>query len=327
LIVIERPNGLSAHRLSRGFTLIEIAVVIVVLSLLLAMIAGIATAMVGQQRREATRQRLAGVETAFALYVSQNKRLPCPADGRLPSSDSNAGLERPIGGVACQVVTGTANSQTHGVVPWRTLGLAESDVTDGWGNRLSYRVAPELVLSSAMDLTACDPAGAVNPPTATAVGLTGTPAGFCNQTGPLATDCNASSFPDRCTPPSTYTASKGLKIRTLDTSTITVIMSPTSSPSTGAAYVVISHGENGIGAYSNQGTIQSGSVASGTLEAANNAANITFTYAASTSMLDAAAFVDDFPSYSPGGTHFDDFVVRPSILALATKAQLGPRAH
>ncbi len=45
-----------------GFTLVEIAVVIVVLSLLLAMIAGIATAMIGQQRREATRQRLAGVE-------------------------------------------------------------------------------------------------------------------------------------------------------------------------------------------------------------------------------------------------------------------------
>ncbi|MBK7658383.1 MAG: hypothetical protein IPJ28_04180 [Betaproteobacteria bacterium] len=71
----------------------EIAVVIVVLSLLLAMIAGIATAMVGMQRREATRQRLAGVETALALFVSQNKRLPCPADGRQLPGAAQAGTE------------------------------------------------------------------------------------------------------------------------------------------------------------------------------------------------------------------------------------------
>jgi len=66
-----------------GFTLVEIAFVIVILGLLLAMIAGVAAALVGQQRREVTRQRLAGIETAIALFVSQNKRLPCPADGRI----------------------------------------------------------------------------------------------------------------------------------------------------------------------------------------------------------------------------------------------------
>ncbi|HQZ44753.1 MAG TPA: hypothetical protein PK042_01495, partial [Usitatibacteraceae bacterium] len=56
-----------------GFTLVEIAFVIVILGLLLAMIAGVAAALVGQQRREVTRQRLAGIETAIALFVSQNK--------------------------------------------------------------------------------------------------------------------------------------------------------------------------------------------------------------------------------------------------------------
>lgn len=307
--MIERANGPSPHRLSRGFTLIEIAVVIVVLSLLLAMLAGIATAMVGQQRREATRQKLAGVETAIALYVSQNKRLPCPADGRLVSTDSNAGLERPLGGVACQVVTGTANSQTHGVVPWRTLGLSEADVTDGWGNRLTYRVAPELVLATAMDFTNCDPGGSG-----------ALASGFCDSA------CTTATFPGSCTPPSTYTASKGLKIRTLS-STLTLVMSPSHSPSTGAAYIVISHGENTEGAYNNLGVLQSSTTSSGSLEAGNNAANVAFAHATSTALADASAFVDDFPSYSTGTGHFDDFVVRPSILTVATKAQLGPRSH
>lgn len=301
------PNPERRLPTSAGFTLVEIAVVIVVLSLLLAMIAGIATAMVGQQRREVTRQKLAGVETALALFVSQNRRLPCPADGRLASDDANAGLERPVGGATCNVITGTANSQTHGVVPWRTLGLAESDVTDGWGSRLTYRVAPELVTADAMNLTACDPAGG-------GAGVGGNNA--CN------TACTTTTFPASCTPPSTYTAGKGLGVRNLASATL--IMDPAASPSTGAAYVVISHGENVEGAYGNQGVVQASATASGTLESNNNAATVAFVAATSGA---APVFVDDFPSYAAGNGHFDDFVLRPSILMVATKAQLGPRAH
>lgn len=303
---------------SAGFTLVEIAVVIVVLSLLLAMIAGIATAMVGQQRREVTRQKLAGVETALALFVSQNKRLPCPADGRMAAADVDAGLERPGVAGACQVVTGTANSQTHGVVPWRTLGLAESDVTDGWGNRLTYRAAPELTLANAMDLTACDPAGA---DAGVLVVIGGVNQYYCN------TACSTTTFPAACTPPSAFARNKGLKVRNL-LATVTLVMDPTANPSpTGAAYVVISHGENGVGSYSSAGVLQAGTVGSGTLEAANNAADVTFNHGSSMGLANANAFVDDFAVYAEGTGHFDDFVLRPSILTLATKAQLGPRAH
>lgn len=304
---------ISPRRLARpaGFTLIEIAVVIVVLSLLLAMIAGIGTAMIGQQRREATKQRLSGTDTALALFVSQNKRLPCPADGRVAGTNAGAGIEERSAGGVCQVGgAGNPDTQTHGVLPWRTLGLAEPDATDGWGNRLSYRVAPELALSNALDLTACDPGGTA--------GLT---AGFCNPTTG-GTPCSSATFPGGCTPPSAYTAGKGLKIRNLASATL--IMDPAASPSTGAAYLVVSHGENGAGAYNSDGVLQAGAVASGTLEAANNACNVAF--AGSTSGA-TPPLVDDFPSYVEGNGHFDDFVLRPSILTVATKAQLGPRAH
>lgn len=303
-----------------GFTLVEIAVVIVILGLLLAMIAGVAAALVGQQRREATRQRMAGVETALALFVSQNKRLPCPADGRVAGNVAGAGLElrNTAGAGSCEVVGGTANSQTHGVVPWRSLGLAEPDVTDGWGSRLTYRVAPELATNDSMDLTACDPGGAL--------ALAGsTPAGRCNQMGPGANDCSSANFPGRCTRPSEYTQGKGLKIRNIASAAL--IMDPAiplPDPSTGAAYVVISHGENRQGAYSNDGLLQAGTPVSGTLEAANNAADAAFVNATSAT---ANPFIDDFPSYTEGVGHFDDSLLRPSILTVATKAQLGPRAH
>lgn len=301
-----RGSGLGAFR-AAGFTLIEIAVVIVVLAFILAMIAGIATAMVGQQRREATRQRLAGVETALALFVSQYKRLPCPADGRINGTTAGAGMELRNGSGQC-TVAGAVNTQTHGVLPWIALGLAEPDVTDGWGNRLTYRVAPELVVANAMDLTACDPGGT----------------GAIGAGNLCITTCASGTFPAGCTPPSTYTLNKGLKIRNLASATLIMDPNPGSGISTGAAYVVISHGENGQRAYNNVGILQAAATDSGTLEAANNAADVAFGYATSTASV---AFVDDFPVYAAGTGHFDDFVLRPSILTVATKAQLGPRAH
>jgi hypothetical protein len=88
-------------------------------------------------------------------------------------------------------------------------------------------------------------------------------------------------------------------------------------PSTGAAYIVISHGENGAGAYSNQGIVQAAVGADPGTEEAKNAAGLAF----------RNYYVDDFASYLDGASHFDDFVLRPSILTVATKAQLGPRAH
>lgn len=303
---MRRSQGRRVHHAAAGFTLVEIAVVIVVLSLLLAMIAGLATAMLGQQRREATRQRLSGVETAIALFVSQHRRLPCPADGRVAGTTSGAGGELRNGSGQC-TVAGAANTQTHGVVPWQSLGLAEQDATDGWGNRLTYRVAPELVLDNAMDFTACDPGATV---TGAAKVACGTP-------------CPSGTWPAGCTNPRDVTKDKGLKVRNLAAAT-PLVMNPAADPSTGAAYVVISHGENGQGAYSNQGILQAGNPPSGTIESSNNAADVAFTYLTSNA---TTAFVDDFPVYVEGTGHFDDWLLRPSILTVATKAQLGPRAH
>jgi prepilin-type N-terminal cleavage/methylation domain-containing protein len=288
---------------SPGFTLVEIAVVIVVLSLLLAMIAGIATAMLGQQRREVTRQRLAGIETALALFVSQNRRLPCPANGTLVGTDANAGVEQiTLAATNTCSVGGVAGSQQHGVVPWRALGVSEQDATDGWGNRLTYRVDPDFVTAPAMNMTYCDPGGTA------AIAVFASPGGYCNSA------CTSATFPASCTAPSEVTNDQGLPVRNLAG---TAIMDPTIDPSTGAAYVVISHGENAAGGYNNQGIVQAAVGTESGTEEAKNAANLAI----------QAYYVDDFASYPAGTGHFDDFVLRPSILTVATKAQLGPRAH
>lgn len=302
-------TSLGTFRYQRG--LAGAAAIVVLLVVVLTLVLGRSFFPQGLvlEQRGATDANMRRIADAVVAFATLNKRLPCPADGRIAGNASGAGTEARSGGGICQI-GGTANMQTHGVLPWQSLGLTEPDVTDGWGNRLTYRVAPELVLDNAMDLTACDPGGSA--------GLTG---GFCNPTSG-GSPCSSATFPGGCTPPGTYTHNKGLKIRNLASATL--LMNPGLVPSTGAAYVVISHGENRQGAYNSDGILQEGSPASGTLEAANNAANAAFVFADSTS---TSEFVDDFPSYVAGTGHFDDVLLRPAILTVANKAQLGPRAH
>mgnify|MGYP000308253081 CR=1 FL=1 len=107
--------------LPRGFTLAELAVVLVIVGLLAS---GLMFSL-GTQRESATTQeaqrQLENIREAVIGFALANGRLPCPALSTLANTDSNAGREN------CTL--------QHGVVPWATLGLTESDP---WGNRLTY---------------------------------------------------------------------------------------------------------------------------------------------------------------------------------------------
>jgi prepilin-type N-terminal cleavage/methylation domain-containing protein len=279
----------------RGFTLIEVVVVLLIFGVVIAMAAAITRGISAAQKRSLSATRIAGIEAALAQFVTQQKRLPCPADGTLASSANNAGVEMRAGGVC------TGNQQ-NGVVPWRTLGLTETDATDAWDRRLTYRVGPSLAQDSGMDMSACDPAGS-EPPTAPAAGRTCT-AG-CTSTTPAA-----------CTPPSAFLPGKGLQVRNVAG---TVLMDPNATPHTGAAYVVVSAGESGGGGYLSSGTLASSTVGDGT-EEMKNYASLPYTVA-------VTYYVDSALTETADATHFDDWVSRPSVLAVITKAGLGPRAH
>jgi hypothetical protein len=93
-------------------------------------------------------------------------------------------------------------------------------------------------------------------------------------------------------------------------------MNPTGSPSTGAAYVVISAGPTGGGAYTSSGTLSTSTTTDGTQESQNYADKALVAY-----------YVDDSVSDTAGNTHFDDIVSRPSLLTVINKAGLGPRTH
>jgi prepilin-type N-terminal cleavage/methylation domain-containing protein len=275
-----------------GFTLIEIVVVLIIVAVLIAMGAALTRGVAAAQKRSLTATRMAGVDTALLLFVQQQKRLPCPADGTKASSANGAGLEERAGG-ACQA------NQQNGVVPWRTLGITEEDATDGWNRRLTYRAFPGLAADNAMDLSGCDPAA-----TDTGAAVTAC-AGGC-------TSANLAA----CTHPKMFLRNRGLRVQDLAGA---AIMDPAADPHTGAAYVVISAGETGGGAYLGSGTLGASTSTDGTEELKN--------YASQPHTAGVTYYVDNSLVDTAGVGHFDDVVSRPTILSVLGKAGLGPRSH
>lgn len=270
---------------ARGFTLIEMVVVLLIVGIVIAMAAGITRVLQSGRQSAATTASMAAVQDALSAYVMTMRRLPCPADGALSSSDASAGRELRTGST-CD------NGQARGVVPWVALGLREQDAVDGYGNRLTYRVAVDAVPDNALWMTDCDTAGS-------AAAVAGNP-GTC-----AACPDQGTGVPGVCTSPANALTGRGLKVQTALGATIN-----DNTALTGAAYVIVSAGANHAGAYGSGGVVQAitGSSAMAAGEVQNEASDAVKAY-----------YVDD--------PLIDDVVVHPALLLVVNAAHLGPRVH
>ena len=282
---------------------------LLIMGLVLAMVGTTTSAYINQKRRTETQEKMKVIDTAIVSFVALQKRLPCPADGTINAANgvANAGAEN------CTVAFMTTGLQQNGVVPWTSLGLTLADGTDSWGNVFTYRVDTTSYTpnSNTMDFTNCTGAGSL-------VVAPGTQ-NFCSSVA-----CTSATFPTACL--SNLSAIKYRGLRVKNVSGTTIVADPCTA--TGAAYVLISHGENQQGAYSQTGNlIAAGSVVSGTQEALN-AATAAFTPVNPANCANTGSYlVDDVPDYGSTTAHFDDFVSRPTLLAVAGKATLGPRSY
>jgi hypothetical protein len=95
--------------------------------------------------------------------------------------------------------------------------------------------------------------------------------------------------------------------------------------STGAAFVLISHGENGYGAMNNNGIYVSTAlrgIAGTTLENSNIATRTIANAVPPVAFMSATYNTSDDPTL-----YFDDIVVRPLLFSVISRAQFGPRSH
>ena len=246
---------------------------------------------------------LARIDAALAAFVAVHRRLPCPARGTIAAGALNAGRES-IDLASGQCVPA---NQADGVVPWSTLGLSEADTLDPWSARISYRVQPSLAnnLLRLMNMSWCDPAG--------------TPSGSSGASFACAAPCSGAA----CTHPSNYLYAKGLPVKDAGGAWLSHPAPPwpgapaTPPPAaTGAAYVLVSHGPNGAGAYNAAGVLQTGASAAGSAELGNRNGQ---------ALNGATVFTDSARVDNAGAATFDDVLSRPTLAAVLAAAALGPR--
>lgn len=116
---------------SSGFTLVEMAIVMVIVALMLGGLMMSLSQTTENTRRSDARTQLDGIVEALYGYAQANGRLPCPA------TPATNGAESPVGGGAC--------SLQHGFVPSATLGLSGAVNGDGllldpWNTPYRYSV-------------------------------------------------------------------------------------------------------------------------------------------------------------------------------------------
>jgi prepilin-type N-terminal cleavage/methylation domain-containing protein len=121
----------AVDKYNSGFTLVEMAIVLMIVGLLLGGLLVPLSAQMEQRNNADTQKSLTEIKDAIVGYALANGQLPCPADPTIATGSTNAGISR----TTC---TTTANST--GVLPWATLGISE---TDAWGRRYTYRVTSD----------------------------------------------------------------------------------------------------------------------------------------------------------------------------------------
>lgn len=168
----------------RGFTLIEMAVVLFIATVVLGAIAQYVTAQVLQARLSSTRAKQDAIKTALVGFISRNNRLPCPAAATIAMGGANNGVEVAAGTCAGAGVT-VNGAVASGVLPWVTLGLPNDTALDGYGNRFTYQVVVAATALTAQTIAGMR--GAINVHTTT-------PVAAGNQTN----DCSAGATTNPC---------------------------------------------------------------------------------------------------------------------------------
>jgi prepilin-type N-terminal cleavage/methylation domain-containing protein len=136
-----KNSTITDNRSSCGFTLVEVAIVLLIVGLMLGGMLMPLSAQIEQRNFTETEKNINYAKDALVGYVLAHGRLPCPA------TDSSIGMEAfnaggtPSNGDCAVFYNGLLPAATLGITPVDSNGYA----VDGWGggdaNRIRYAVA------------------------------------------------------------------------------------------------------------------------------------------------------------------------------------------
>ncbi len=117
-----------------GFTLIEVAIVLVIMGFILGGLFAPLSTQYENSRRSESNETLKQIVDALYGYALVNGRLPCP--------DSNGNGQENLSGNNCAALGGS--------LPWTTLANGQNDA---WGQNFGYRIAADF--ADTVDGTGC----------------------------------------------------------------------------------------------------------------------------------------------------------------------------
>ncbi len=280
-------NHIKKIQTQKGFTLIEMAIAMIIVSLLVAFASVAFSGMLRRGYEKNTFKDMEIIADAIAIYSQKHMRIPCPA---APDGD---GTERNSAGGTifgqCRTV-----ADSEGTVPYATLGLPQHLTRDRFGNFITYRVS----LTSAQRPTESTTAGRLfnnwcmtrpywhadtgnDGTTDTYTNLAkaafcrgtwnpeGVAAGLAGPAGDISIQGSFGALPNT----NRQTAGSGGVIGEYRPSTSNP--PPYASllntvPPSFVAYTLVSHGQNGAGAYTGIGTNKSAGAVGAEAENANS---------------------------------------------------------
>lgn len=117
-------NRKLASRRQAGFTLVEIAIVLLIVGLMIGGLIAPLSSQIEQRHVSDTRRAMEEAREALFGFALRNGYLPCPA------ISATNGLEDR---------TNNACNKRYGYLPWTTLGVGR---LDGWNRLMGYSVTP-----------------------------------------------------------------------------------------------------------------------------------------------------------------------------------------
>ncbi|MCB9979755.1 MAG: prepilin-type N-terminal cleavage/methylation domain-containing protein [Rhodospirillales bacterium] len=160
----------------RGFTLIEVAILLIVVSVLLLPFIQEYRAYINTKAKFDTNNNQSTVEFAISQFYEKNGFYPCP-DRQSPI----VALDDPAFGVeSCPLPTDPEGMDEsilvlRGFVPTKALEIEAKYALDGWGNRMSYVVTKKLVRGFFDASAGTNPMGAITEISVEKIGSTQPP--------------------------------------------------------------------------------------------------------------------------------------------------------
>ena len=137
---------------ARGFSLVELAVVVAIVAFLMGGLMYTLSAQTEQRSFEETRRRLEQARELVLAFAITNGRLPCPARSAATASPATVAGDEVvttatgcIGDAVTDYYGGTSGGVRLGLLPARSIGFLQVNTAglavDAWGNPLRYAVA------------------------------------------------------------------------------------------------------------------------------------------------------------------------------------------